>query len=432
MNQVVINCKFNQQDTFQMGGAIEYNINDNSIFTYTFLNNNLKKLPKFPSNIGLDLLYVSLFIFGADRIISRELAKDNWTRNIRLNIPVLEKERWERNKRLVEEMLTFLSGDIWELEFRDREFTEGELKLKTKLEKKKSNIIDVETICMFSGGLDSFIGAIDILEGCSEPNVLFISHYGGGKGVKEYQDILRHKLVSKYSIAADNFMNFYASAKKGIEDTTRTRSFMFFSHAIAIATSMKESIKLIIPENGLIALNIPLTNSRLGSSSTRTTHPYYLRTFQELLNNLDINVEISNPYRFKTKGEMMNCAKNKVFLIENLFNTMSCSHPDQGRMLGESEPCHCGTCLPCVIRRAAIKKANISDNTNYRDLDFNSGETAKINFSSYLLGVRKFEEKFAFLSIQKSGPIVEDISEYAALYSRGMLEVLLMLEEYVN
>ncbi|MEE6185094.1 Qat anti-phage system QueC-like protein QatC [Bacillus pretiosus] len=432
MNQVVINCKFTEQDTFKMGGAIEYNINDNSIFTYTFLNNNLKNLPKFPSNIGLDMLYVSLFIFGADRIISRELAKDNWSRNIKLNIPVLEKAKWEGSKRLVEEMLTFLSGDIWELEFRERGFTEGESKLKAKLEGKQSNTIDVETICMFSGGLDSFIGAIDILEECSGSNVIFISHYGGGKGVKEYQDILRHKLVSKYNIAADNFMNFYASAKKGIEDTTRTRSFMFFSHAIAIATSMNQPIKLIIPENGLIALNIPLTNSRLGSSSTRTTHPYYLKTFQELLKNFNINVEIFNPYRFKTKGEMMNSSKNKEFLMENISNSMSCSHPDQGRMLGESEPCHCGTCLPCVIRRAAIKKANIADSTNYRDSDFTGGATAKINFSSYLLGVRKFEKKFAFLSIQKSGPIVENISEYTALYSRGMLEVLLMLEEYVD
>ena len=44
---------------------------------------------------------------------------------------------------------------------------------------------------------------------------------------------------------------------------------------------------------------------------------------------------------------------------------MSCSHPDVGRMRGESETQHCGTCLPCVIRRAAIKSAGIKDMTTY-------------------------------------------------------------------
>ena len=39
---------------------------------------------------------------------------------------------------------------------------------------------------MLSGGLDSFIGAINLLKDGKSP--IFVSHYGGGKGVKIYQD----------------------------------------------------------------------------------------------------------------------------------------------------------------------------------------------------------------------------------------------------
>ena len=38
---------------------------------------------------------------------------------------------------------------------------------------------------MLSGGLDSFIGAIDLLT--HSRNIGFIGHYGGGKGVKHFK-----------------------------------------------------------------------------------------------------------------------------------------------------------------------------------------------------------------------------------------------------
>lgn len=68
--------------------------------------------------------------------------------------------------------------------------------------------------------------------------------------------------------------------------------------------------------------------------------------FQQLLNTIDLQVTLVNPYQFKTKGEMLVECQNQEFLQENLTNTMSCSHPDNGRMLKEKEARHCGYCLP--------------------------------------------------------------------------------------
>lgn len=427
-------CKLNEEDDFVINSEyVEYNINKSDTFTYTFWkSSNVKKilsLPRFFSPVGLDLLYISLYVFGADRTIHRSLGYDSWTREITLYIPVLELEKWNNNKSLLESMLSYLSGDKWKMEFRKREFTKAELKTQSKfgVRKKHSELI-TKRISMFSGGLDSFIGAIDALEEEKQDNIIFISHYGGGKGVKEYQDKLRGKLCKEYEVSEEQFFNFYAAARNGLEDTTRTRSFMFFCHAIAIATCFNNSVELLIPENGLISLNIPLTNSRLGSSSTRTTHPFYLEMFQMILKNLAIDVTLRNSYQFKTKGEMILSCKNLKFLTENISDTMSCSHPDQGRILKETESRHCGSCLPCVIRRASIERAGIKDSTNYRDAEYTAGHVSRINHNSYQIGVNKFDERYAFLYIQKSGPITSEIEKYADLYIRGMKELRRVLE----
>jgi len=424
---MIINIKVTNEDEFVPNNQdIAVNFADDSSFSFTFWNNKNKTLEWYSSQ-AIDLLYISLAVFAADRLVPRSDAVDGWSRTIDLYIPVLEISKWVLNCELLEKMVGFLSGDYWKFHFRKREFTSREIKHKSKIEKSKKTAKTYDRVCMFSGGLDSFVGITDILENGAKNN-LFISLYGGGKGTKEYQGLLKEKFIEKYKLEARDFHQYYAKVVSGIEDTTRTRSFMFFAHAITVASSLGKPVDLIIPENGLISLNIPSTSSRLGSSSTRTTHPYYLKLFQELINNLEIPVTLKNPYQFYTKGEMLINCKNKEFLENNLSNTMSCSHPDNGRMLGEKHARHCGYCLPCVIRQAAIKKSHLQDDSSYRDSGFVSGETAKMSLNSYKLGIEKFNRKYAFMTIQKSGPITENIDRFMQLYIRGMDEVREYLE----
>ncbi|MFR6099154.1 MAG: Qat anti-phage system QueC-like protein QatC [Longibaculum sp.] len=351
---MIINFKLASNDNYFVDSQdYEINLNDSSHFSYTFWNNHNKF--RFWYNLySLDLLYLSLAVFAADRLNLRDNAIDGWTREFNIHIPVLKIQEWIIAKDILEKMLSFLSGDIWHINFRQRELTKIELQHFNKMKESKMEVKEYERVCMFSGGLDSFIGAIDVLE-TRKGNTLFVSHYGGGKGTKEYQDILKEKFIEKYSLNSRDFHQYYAKVVAGEEDTTRTRSFMFF-HAIAVASALGKSVELIIPENGVISLNVPCTFSRLGTSSTRTTHPNYLSLFQQLLNILNIPVTLVNPYQFFTKGEMLMNCKNQSFMKKNIGNTMSCSHPDNGRMLKETETRHCGYCLPCVIRRAAIKK----------------------------------------------------------------------------
>jgi 7-cyano-7-deazaguanine synthase in queuosine biosynthesis len=419
--------KFSTDDKYSLNDEfLTCNFNN---YRYTFWNSSLELLPEFPKKEAIDLLMISLAVYGADRIIKRQDTANGWKRNIHLHMPVLNTNKLDQYKDLLKRTVDFLTGDNWEFTFRERKLTMEEIEYRDRMNQIGTHKLNANKLCMFSGGLDSFIGVIDLLES-KQDDVILVSHYGGGKGTREYQEALKRELITEYSISENNFYSFYAAPKGGQEETMRSRSFMFFSHAIAIASCFKKRIELIIPENGYISLNIPLTFSRTGTSSTRTTHPHYIELFQELLHKLGIEVSLKNPYQYNTKGEMVANCKNKEFMTKNIINTMSCSHPDVGRMRGESETQHCGTCLPCIIRRSSIKYAGITDKTKYYDKDFLIGATAKTNLNSYLLGLEKHDPARAYLDIQLSGPIYSNIERYESIFKRGVTELKDLLADY--
>lgn len=119
-------CKIEKNDDFNIENAHSIVLEDNSMFTYTFWEQSYKNVTGKYSNIAIDLLYISLFVFYIDRIHSRDVSIDSWSRNINMNIPVIELEKWNSNKELLQNMLNFLSGDTWKIEFRKRKITEKE------------------------------------------------------------------------------------------------------------------------------------------------------------------------------------------------------------------------------------------------------------------------------------------------------------------
>src|SRR6185369_8544649 len=62
---------------------------------------------------------------------------------------------------------------------------------------------------------------------------------------------------------------------KARESSHRSRSFLFMSFA-AVATVARGLNDIFICENGVLALNVPLSEARKGSRSTRHAHPLYL------------------------------------------------------------------------------------------------------------------------------------------------------------
>lgn len=425
-------CKLSE-DGFEVEESKIINLNCNKAFKYTFWKQN-NVYAEFYKDEAIDMLYLSLAVFAVDRLILRVNGDDAWSREIKLYMPVLCVDKWSSCQLLVEKMLSFLTGDRWKICFRQRDFTETEREAKKKWQKVTDKNVNISKICMLSGGLDSCIGTLNLL--CDKEDAsdtLFVSHYGGGKGTIEYQKMLIDAFINQFNVDKSNFIQNYAAIvtkkKEKKEDTTRSRSLMFFSHAIVYASAMGKDVELIIPENGLISLNIPLAYTRTGTSSTRTTHPYYMKMLQDLIVELGLRIKIKNPFQFKTKGEMILECKDRVFLQKILDKTMSCSHPDVGRHQGMKKTMHCGYCLPCTIRRASIHKGGLRDTSTYFDKGYKKLSVARQAYRTYKCAFANYDEKYAFLRIQESGPITENIEQFADLYVRGMKEMREYLEK---
>src|SRR5262249_6827304 len=141
--------------------------------------------------------------------------------------------------------------------------------------------------------------------------------------------------------------------------------FLFLALGTTVANAIGENTPLFIPENGLISLNVPLTSARSGTLSTRTTHPFFISLYEELLDSLGIPIKIEMPYRFCTKGEILQNAKGQTTLQAGARVTMSCARPSAGRYQKRSPGKHCGYCVPCLIRRAAMKTISLDIAQDY-------------------------------------------------------------------
>ena len=151
-------CKLSE-DGFGVEESKILNLNCKNEFKYTFWKQN-NTYAEFYKDEAIDMLYLSLAVFAADRLILRETGEDAWSREIELYMPVLCINKWNTYKSLVEKMLGFLTGDNWKICFRERELTEIEKKARKKWEKVTEKNMNISKICMFSGGLDSCIGAL--------------------------------------------------------------------------------------------------------------------------------------------------------------------------------------------------------------------------------------------------------------------------------
>ena len=123
------NIKLSTVDPFVAEGAKEVNLDDKREFRYTFWRRDKKKMystPNFFMSEALDLFYIALAVFYADRKVSRSASWDNWTREFRIYMPVLCVDKWNNLKSTVEQMLNFLTGDQWQFEFRGREYSYNE------------------------------------------------------------------------------------------------------------------------------------------------------------------------------------------------------------------------------------------------------------------------------------------------------------------
>ena len=332
-----------------------------------------------------DLFIIAISIFAIDKRVSRSKFKDCWTRELKVS-------------------------------FRK---TDNQYSLRTKPSRIKLDVTGCDAVCLFSGGLDSFCGAIKLLEQGVSP-CLF--------GHNEYP-----KLRKKQNGLAAMFREEYKD---------QTAEFLSFT---ANSRAPENS------ENGFIGLNIPLTNSRKGSCSTRTTHPYFLKCFKMILENVGIKNPILNPFAFLTKREIVDSVKNTIAFKRGFADTISCSHPcNRGlNKYGVREyPLNCGYCYPCLIRKSSLLDVNTSSErywmkdisikffNDFSNSDIINDSTAVIN-SVYRYKYINDDEIRRL--IRCTGKLsVEEVNKFLRVYKQTMKDLVELfssdplLKEYIG
>lgn len=379
----------------------------------------LRRKKLAPANRAWDLLSIALSVIAADTAVRRSSSPDGWTRQLDLSIAVHDPDFWSSQKDLLERQLRFLTTDLWSVEFIEG----GVLPAPPK---RTPLVPDEDSVCLLSGGLDSLVGAVDLTSHARQ-NPFLVSQVS--KGDKQKQSCFASKIGGGLQRLELNH-NFRCSWQN--ERTQRARSIIFLAYGVLLASALRpyregETLTLYVCENGFISINPSLTTGRVGSLSTKTTHPVFLALFQELLNAAGLRVTIKNPYQLKTKGEMLAECVDQAFLMRYAAGTTSC-----GRF-GRYNYRHCGRCVPCLIRRAAFHAWGRADRTDYvyKKLSINNTDYARFDDvrSAAMAVAEAREEGFdRWVRPRLSAFALGDTSSYKEVVRRGLKELEVFLQ----
>lgn len=377
---------------------------------------------------ALDLLNVAAAIFCVDRLEERP---GTWTRSIELKLAVRELELWDAVRKDFADAVSFLSGDRWELEFR----------ASAQPVHAPSEVSEpVDAVCLFSGGLDSFTGALNLL--AEGKRVCLVGHHGPGQ-TQEVQRALKQALNRRYRdqiIFRPFFLQPAAPAAgqarslpDGNETTQRSRSLLFLAAGLTVAAGYGPHVPLYIPENGFIGINVPLTGARKGSLSTRTTHPHFIEQLSGCVRRLSITNPTVNPFRLMTKGEILATCQDQGTLRRLADATLSCAHPEAARWV-QREQTNCGYCFPCLIRRASMHHVGLDRASRYTyDVLADNPELAADKGSDLRALLRSLNQPSKPSDVLRNGPVpAAEVVGFADVYHRGRREILAWMKDSVT
>lgn len=297
-----------------------------------------------------DLLRVGSTIYACDLAFKRG-EREEVTRDVEVSIPVANFHSFEHHKDKLIYILWLLSHDNWTIKFtRIKGTTEEE---ETDWAKSEGRTL------LFSGGLDSLAGAVDLVDEFGTDGVQLASHITANPVTKQSQNALAEYLESAYGsplrrvvvrTGGRKYREYTFPSDDEREETQRTRSFMFLTIAALAARRSGKSEVVMIAENGQMAIHLPLSAARIGAFSTHTAHPEFVHLVGEYFTELlGFPIRVVNPYLYKTKAETVEKLVRRHAKAVKL--SVSCW---RGSRLSRDFN-HCGECVPCLIRRVATE-----------------------------------------------------------------------------
>lgn len=363
-----------------------------------------------------DLLEIAAYIFAADRRTYRgrpdDLEYHSWSRSFHIHIPVKDYNFWDKPevKELLEQALCFMSGD------HGYKFTfyQGDGDFPTNFfddEKFTVDRPDNLRVVLFSGGIDSLAGAIELLE-TTDSEICLVSHQTGLPGVQTTQKGLYDEIKRLYPERCKHYkFRCGLSDIPSRDETQRTRSFLYTSIAFALAREYKQD-SIYVFENGITSINFAETQDLMNGRASRTTHPQTIKKLEELFTVIgEKQFSIQHPYLYKTKTDVVEVLKthNRIGLLNS---SVSCS-TTRNKAPGAT---HCGVCSQCIDRRFAVYAAEVEkhDNTGLYHFDFLEDDLEKDIIKKLLTEYIRLAQSFTRQNIDewyedRSSEIIEII-----------------------
>jgi 7-cyano-7-deazaguanine synthase in queuosine biosynthesis len=304
----------------------------------------------------LDLVRTAAYVYAADQLVSRggdtDIYGGSWRREFMFCLPVSDPAFWDQQAIHDQQVLGFASEDHWSFCFDESRLPE-QLPLRMDERGIRHN---PDCVVLYSGGVDSLCAAIEtnMLDGAKP---VLISHHPSGVFDHRQQNLVKElrRYVSNWSFPHTRFqVNRIKSRER--DTTQRTRSFLFAALGAASASTLGLS-KVVLADNGIVSLNLPINDQEIGAIASRSTHPKFIGFFNKLAATvLPCQPQVCNPLWARTKAEaldVLRSAKAEPLLQE----TNSCAHRSR---LPVVTP-HCGVCSQCIERRFASTAAGMEE-----------------------------------------------------------------------
>lgn len=310
-----------------------------------FSEKNMLEIGSYSNDLVLDVYDLFVSICYHDFFTPRDENVDNG-RKLKITVPIYNYDKIKKIIPDLYELVKYMTnGENWDIQIVKNEGVKkidtGRLDLQTK---KYNNV------CLLSGGLDAFSGALAekynktlyITTKTNDTEIINAEYV-----YKEFlmNDMNSHIIIDKYNLSKDTHY------------TQRTRTLFFLANAFIFADYFKIS-EIKMYENGIMSLNPKFYFRRV---VTKTTHPKTIYLINKILNELNINIRIVNPYMYLTKSEVLNKIPDEY--KKEIKNTKTCSknHGIQALSNRKSGETHCGLCTACILRQISVLNSNLSE-----------------------------------------------------------------------
>ena len=291
----------------------------------------------------LDWLELMVAMYATDLACARGAGDLDWGRDIELHVPLRDPKSLEQFRVPLQEIFGDLTSDRLRMTF-----YEDPDPLPAPRYGEQWPAFD--SVALFSGGVDSFVGTALLLTDAKTP--LLLSH---GQGANTTPQLAARRFIaSRYSerpdarISTNRLQGF-----RDDEDSQRARSLLFMGAAAVIA-AVSGANDIYLNENGVMAVHVPLTAARVGSLSTKTAYPPIVEKLGAVASRaLNAPLQIHNNLISLSKPEVV--AKAKQLGVEaGLPDTASCWTWQRDRR-------HCGVCVPCLMRRISFELEGVGE-----------------------------------------------------------------------